>query len=233
MASTTEKTFGSRLYDAQRMALDMATFVNYAAPTAETTVVTWNQFIAEVGTTNNLVPVLVSAFSLAVADRQNKFDKNADSMRKILSPIGSYVSARFGKGSKQHQDIMRMINNIRNVKHKKLKDGDEDEFVSQSHQSYGSLIQTFRDIVNTLASYADYTPPAGPIELANLQAKQAALEAANDAVTSAYAVLKPSRVLRTSQYVTLNKRGQTIKDAVKSQFGFKSTEYSMIKGYKI
>ena len=39
--------------------------------------------------------------------------------------------------------------------------------------------------------------------------------------------------MRLNEYSTLSSRSQTIKDAVKSQYGIQSSEYKLIKGYKI
>lgn len=116
---------------------------------------------------------------------------------------------------------------------KKLKRDEEGEFVSRSHRSYGSQTQFLADIIAKLTSYgAGYAPTNTNISIDKLNALLAELIASNTAVTVTYGILKPYTDLRLVQYEDLAERSQTIKDAVKSQYGVRSTEYRLIKGYK-
>lgn len=90
------------------------------------------------------------------------------------------------------------------------------------------------DIISTITSYgADYAPSNPKITLAELNTQLTALTDANTLVTTAYGQLKPAKDLQTAQYEDLSKLSQTIKDSVKSQYSVQSTEYKLIKGYKI
>lgn len=66
-----------------------------------------------------------------------------------------------------------------------------------------------------------------------LQTKLTDLTASNIAVTSTYGQLKEKRDDRSELYKKLTDITQRIKDAVKSQYGLKSTEYNLIKGIKV
>lgn len=234
MASQSEKTFGSRLYNAEQLATNLATFTGYVALTPETTLAAYNELITQIDNNNTLVATAQSPFSIAVAARQNIFQKNPNSLAKMLSPISAYVKAKFGKTSKQATDIGNLVNKIRGEKTDKLKRDEEGEFVSQSHRSYGSQTQYLADIIATLNSYStDYAPTNPNITLEQLSLLLDSLTAANTAVTTTYSQLKPFKDLRLPQYEDLSKRSQTIKETVKSQYGLQSTEYKLIKGYKI
>ncbi|MBK5212949.1 MAG: hypothetical protein JJE55_04730 [Flavobacteriaceae bacterium] len=234
MASQSEKTFGSRLYNAEQLSTNVATFTGYVALTPETTVAAYNTLINEVGQNNTLIATLQSPFSLAVAARQNLFEKDPTSLARTLSPIAAFVKAKFGKTSKQAADITNLVNKIRGEKTAELKKDEEGEFVSQSHRSFGSQTQFLADIIATLTSYGtDYAPTNPNITLEQLSTLLDSLTAVNTAVTTAYGQLKPVKDVRKLQYEDLSKRSQTIKETVKSQYGVQSTEYKLIKGFKI
>ena len=234
MASNSEKTFGSRLFNAEQLAIHLATFVGYIEVIPECKLSEYKNLITQIQNNNNTIASSTSQFSLAVEIRQKLFTKNTDSLNKSLSPISSYVKAKFGKTSKHATEIISLVNKIRGEKTDKLKKDEEGEFVSQSERSYGSQTQHFADIISTLTNYgSDYAPSNPKISLAELNAQLTALIDANTGVTTSYGQLKPAKDLRTAQYEDLNQRSQKIKDSVKSQYGLLSTEYKLIKGYKI
>lgn len=234
MASQSEKTYGARLFNAEQLSTHLAAFAGYIAVSPDTTVAAYNILIEETGETNSAVAAAHSQFTIAVDLRQALFLYNDSSLRKTLSPILSYVKAKFGKQSAQAEEITALVNKIRGESTKHLKKDDEGEFVSQSHQSYGSQTQYFSDIIDILTSYgAEYTPTNTAISVANLLLQRDALIEASSAVTTTFGVLKPLQDERPPQYEILSGRSQTIKEAVKSQYGFESSEYKLIKGYKI
>lgn len=234
MASNSEKTFGSRLFNAEQLAIHLATFVGYIEVIPECKLSEYKNLITQIHNNNNTIASSTSQFSLAVEIRQKLFTKNTDSLNKSLSPISSYVKAKFGKTSKHATEIISLVNKIRGEKTDKLKKDEEGEFVSQSERSYGSQTQHFADIISTLTNYgSDYAPSNPKISLVELNAQLTALIDANTGVTTSYGQLKPAKDLRTAQYEDLNQRSQKIKDSVKSQYGLQSTEYKLIKGYKI
>jgi len=234
MASQSEKTFGARIYNAEQLSTNLAAFVGYIAVTPETTVIAYNELIDETAANNTLIAAAESQFNIAVDTRQDLFRQGSTSMHKTLSPILSYIKAKFGKNSPQAEKITALINNIRGESTQKLKRNEEGEFVSNSHRSFGSQTQYFSDIIATLTSYGTAYAPTNPsISLENLNLQLAALIHANTQVTTTYGVLKPLKDSRLPQYQTLSQRSQTIKETVKSQYGYHSSEYKLIKGYRI
>ena len=234
MASTTESTFGSKIYNAEQLLETLKTITGYSPTKPENSVAALDTLIQDIQTNNSVVANHQSNFSLAVNDRQNQFQKNPTSLNKTLSPINSYVKAQFGKTSKEAKDIAAIVVKIRGEKTDKLKKDAEGEFVSQSERSYGSQLKNYTDINDTLISYGPtYTPSNPLIRTITLTQQITDLRTSNLLVTSTYVSLKTAKDLRDTQYQDLNKRTQTIKDTVKAQYGVSSTEYSLIKKYKI
>lgn len=234
MASQSEKTFGSRLANAESLATHLATFVAYTPVRPEDSVADYNTLISSIKANNTVVATNQTIYSQAVDTRIKLFSKNADSLLKTLAPIAGQVKAKFGKTSKEAKDITALILKIRGEKTSKLKKDAEGEFVSQSERSYGSQTQHFADIIAILTQYgADYAPANVKIKLATLNTQLTSLTTANNAVTTSYGQLKPAKDARQLQYTDLKDRSDRIKESVKSQYGTTSSEYKLIKGFKI
>jgi hypothetical protein len=234
MASTNEKTFGSKIANADTLATHLTTFTTYVPVRPEESVVNYKLLIAAIKSNNTLVASTQTTYSQATDKRVKLFTKNTDSMLKTLAPIAGQIKAKFGKTSKEAEYIASLIIKIRGESSKKLKKDEEGEFVSQSERSYGSQTQTFNDIITTLTTYGtDYAPANVKIKLPALTAQLTALTAANTAVTTAYGAYKPVKDKRQTQYADLKDRSTRIKDSVKSQFELTSNEYKLIKGLTI
>jgi len=234
MASNNEKTFGSRLSNAETLATHLTTFTTYTPVRPEESVVNYQGLITAIKTNNTLVASTRTTYSQATDKRAKLFAKNPDSMLKTLTLIGGQIRAKFGKTSKEAEYIASLITKIRGESSKKLKKDDEGEFVSQSERSYGSQTQTFIDIIATLTTYGtDYAPSNIKIKLSALNTQLTALTTANTTVTTAYGAYKPVKDNRQIQYADLKARSNRIKESVKSQFGTTSNEYKLIKGLTI
>jgi hypothetical protein len=234
MASSNEKTFGSKIANADTLATHLTTFTTYAPVRPEESVVNYKGLITTIKTNNTLVASTKTTYSQAVDKRVKLFTKNTDSLNKTLAPIAGQIKAKFGKTSKEAEYIGSLITKIRGESSKKLKKDDEGEFVSQSERSYGSMTQTFNDIITTLTTYGtDYAPANVKIKLPALTTQLTALSTANTGVTTAYGQYKPAKDNRLTQYADLKDRSSRIKDSVKSQFGLTSNEYKLIKGLSI
>lgn len=131
--------------------------------------------------------------------------------------------------------VAAKINKIRGVKNSRLKKDQEGEFVSQSQASYGSMIQNFSNLIDTLISFGSpYAPPAGSkVEIATLQTLMTQLNNRTEAVNQAYGALKMVQDKRREQYEILHNSSMRIKETVKALYGVSSAEYKLIKGLKI
>lgn len=234
MASNSEVTFGSRLANAQTLVTHLQSFKDYVAQTPDQSVANVQAVIANIKTQNDTTAGDKQDYSTAVDTRQKLFQKDADSLIKLLSPIGSAVRSAFGKTSKEAANTAALITKIRGIKVKKEPKDPTEETVSQSERSFGSITQTFADIVATLQKFGgNYNPANEKVKLPALTDKLAQLNTANTNVPLAYGKLKQSRDDRNEQYKNLTAITQRIKDAVKSQYTLGSTEYALIKGLKI
>ncbi len=107
------------------------------------------------------------------------------------------------------------------------------QVLSQSEKSYGSQTQYFNDLINTISQFTVYAPSNNNIKLVQLQAFSTSVTTLNNAVAQKLQPLKTARATRTATYIDLKDRVQRIKQYVKSQYGLKSNEYSLIKGIKV
>jgi len=234
MASTSEITFGSRLHNAEKILTHLQSFTGYEPPAPDQSVINLQRIITGIKAQNANAARSIQAYSAAVDTRQKLFLKNSDSLIKLMSPISSAVRALFGKASKEASGIAALVTKIRGANVKKSPAAPDSEFVSQSERSFGSITQSFANLVATLENYgAAYKPANDNIKPAALNTKLTQLTDVNIAVTVAYGALKQSRDDRASAYKTLAALVQGIKDAVKSQYGITATEYVLIKGIKV
>ncbi len=234
MASNNEKTFGSKLANAETLATHLSTFTAYAPVRTEESVANYKLLITNIKANNNLVASTKTTYTQATDKRVKLFLKNADSLLKTLTLISGQIRSKFGKTSKEAEYIAALVTKIRGENTTKLKKDSEGEFVSQSERSYGSQTQTFSDIIATLTIYGtDYAPTNTKIKLPALNAQLTALVTANTAVATAFGAYKPTIDTRLTQYADLKDRSNRIKDSIKSQYSTTSVEYKLIKGLSI
>jgi hypothetical protein len=233
MASKSEATYGAKLANAQKIETQLKGNPTYVAPVPELTTNSLSELIVTLTTSNIEVASLIAGYSKAVDVRQKAFRKDADSVYKLLSPMGAAVRAAYGKESKEAVNVGAMVKTMRGIRLKKAAATAQEKTISQSEVSYGSMAKAFSDIVTTLGTYTTYKPVNEKISMKALEGKVASLTTISNDVTTAYSKLKPVRDGRMTDYKLLSARIQRIKDAVKSQYGNKSSEYAQMKGLKV
>ena len=160
-------------------------------------------------------------------ERNKIFTEDVDSVKYVLSAIGATVRASFGKTSKEASNIAEMIHNLRGKTFKKSSKTLTEDSISQSERSFGSITQNFSDMITTLQTFGvKYSPSNSAISIPTLHIKLNLMAQSNIAVTAAYGPLKEKRNDRFVLYQRVNRLTQRIKDAVKGQYGLKSTEYN-------
>ena len=155
MASNSEVTFGARLNNASTLHTHLLAFKDYAPSNENQTAAALLAAITPIKAQNSKTAGDKQAYSSAVEKRQKLFKKDPDSLLKLLSPLGAAVRSIFTKTSKEAADIAAMIVRIRGVKIKKDKAEPTAESVSQSEKSFGSMTQTFADIIATCFQYCN------------------------------------------------------------------------------
>jgi hypothetical protein len=234
MASNSEATIGAKVANAEKISTHLKSFIKYAPGDDALTEAALSVLVNSTKEKNNESAAALRGYSASVDIRQKLFQKDSNSVKKLLSPIGSAIRSAYGKSSKETADFSGMIAKIRGIKVKKAKKDPDAESVSQSETSYGSITQNFSDIIASLETLGDkYAPANNDITLATLKDKLKIVTESNNAVTASFGALKEKRDDRLELYKQLNAVTQRIKDAVKSQYGFNSTEYNLIKGLKV
>ena len=233
MASNSEVTYGAKLNNAKDIVTNLRSFKDYAPPLEEQKPDNLEALTVVARAANISVAGSKRVYSDSVDTRQSLFEKAADSLVKIMSPIARNISSAYGKESKELADVTAYVLKIRGEKRKKEKKEPTEDDVSQSAKSFGSRTENFSDLIAVLQKMTKYKPANKKLATAELTIKLAALEVSNTAVTDAFGVLKQERAKRNNVYNQMNVLVQGIKDAVIGQYTINSDEYKLIKGLKV
>lgn len=236
MAEKTESSFGARLRRAYDLLAVVQKLEGYQPPRPEEGIEGFKSFVLKLEEANVSSINLRNTYSLSVAQRASQFRGGDDSLEKIVVPIRAAVEAALGKSSTQSILTNGIIRKMRAIRISKApadptKPANE-EAVSRSQRSYGSLTQLFNDLINTVGSFPEYKPSNNKIGVAALKEKFTRIHTLNDEVMFTTQDLKVAVVDRKAQFEELNARAQRIKSYVKSQYGIKSEAYMVIKGMR-
>jgi hypothetical protein len=234
MKSISEQSFGKRLENAQALATLILGFENYVELNAELTTTALNNKIAEIKTDNAEIANKLQSYSISVDEKQKIFLKDANSINKIITPISANVRSIFGKNSQESQSVASLVTKIRGIKVAKNSLTANTEIVSQSERSYGTILQTFADLIVVLNSFENnYQPANQECSTSNLTIKKDLATQINTKSVQAFGKLKVVRETRNTKYEQLAELCQRLKETVKAQYGTSSAEYKLVKGLKI
>ena len=237
MASTSETTFGAKLRNAQDLVNIIQGFTGYTPPRAQETVASMTTLINSIVTANASTANTMQLYKSAVAARQVAYKGTSTSIEKVLSPIKGAVDAQYGKKSPESASISSAIKAMRSTKLVKLPADPtketQEKSVSQSERSYGSILQSFNNLISSLQQFTGYNPSNTNLRIATLQATVTQINTLNNTVAQRIQVLKTNQTTRNTLYLDLKERTQRIKSYVKAQYGNNSTEFNLIKGLKI
>src|SRR5882724_5442603 len=118
--SISESSFGTRLEKAKQLQAHLTTYTGYKPPTPAESAEKFGLFLLSIDKQNADTAVKAHAYSAAVEDRQNKFYKGDNSLKKVVLGINRTVRACFGRDSKEAADMQTMVNKIKEVKRKKV-----------------------------------------------------------------------------------------------------------------
>jgi len=231
MASRSQASYVAKLAKAEQLHQYLLSFNDYTPGDSTLTTAALETRIASLHTLQNEYTQTQHNYLLATEQRRQHFEKEPNSIGKLLSPIGSYVKAKMKKDSRVYQEVSTLVQKIRGSKKKTLNNGNEDNNISHSEKSYGSQLQNFQDIITLLTELAtDYQPANEAIKLEALQALYASALDKNNEVSKTISIFKPNIDTRQQAYKELAQIANSIKNMVKSQYGINSTEYILIKG---
>lgn len=233
MAKTYENTFGTRIKSAEDTVIIISSFTDFKPLVPEDAPAEITKLITELKTTDAAEATVLQTYSVNTDLRTKLITKDADSLKKSISPIRAYLQAIFDKEDKQYTNVNNILNQITGFKPVKDKKSPDEKSISTSQQSYASLTQVFSDLIATLQTLnPPYKPTNDNITIEKLKEKQQAIAQANTTVTTSQNTLKDARTLRNDLALELSKRLKRIKKSVQSQYGNASTEYGKLKSYR-
>ena len=234
MASISENSFGKRLENAQALSTNLQSFTNYSELNAELSIGNLNSKVQELLLNNAEVASKAQTYSASVNAKQNIFLKDSNSISKIVTPIIANVRSIYGKNASETENIMNLVTKIRGIKVARSSQTENTETMSQSERSYGTILQTFSDIITTLTIFgANYSPTNAECSVTKLTQKRDLATQLNTTCVQEFGALKMSRESRTTKYEQLSQLCQRLKETVKAQYGTQSVEYKLVKGLKI
>jgi hypothetical protein len=234
MAKKTESSLGARIKAAEDLNTIVGTYSAFKPLNPEDAPAEVSKLITTLKTADKAEATALQNYSVATADRNKLVNKDADSLRKLVSPIRAYLQARYGKEDKQFIAINSILNQIAGIELTKDKKNPDEKSISTTQQSYASLTQAFSDLIATIGTLTPaYTPTNEAITLEKLTTKHQTIEEANNKVTTSFNTLTDARKLRNDLYTDLKARVQRIKKTVLSQYGITSAEYIKIKGFLV
>ena len=235
MRSNSETSYGSRIGNAEKLVAALVNFNGYLPIKPKYSIPAYTGLITSTKALNNTVASKKQTYSLAVDNRIQIFDKRELAITKILSPINGAVKVSYGRTSKEATDVADIIAKIRGNNGKKSKTEESDEAtVSQSYQSYNSKAQYFSDLIVNLTDFGqNYQPANTALNTVGLTGIYTNAIAANGEVMNTFTQFAQNNNTRIESYTLLSQTAIRIKDSVKAQYGFNSTEYSLIKGLRI
>jgi hypothetical protein len=234
MKSKSRASYSSRLTEAEKMVEYLNTFTDFnpGDPNLESSSLLADTVVLHTVQTDHTNKHF--DYALAANDRRKYFDKEVNSIAKLLSPIGAYVKAKMGKNSQEYIEVMALIKKIRGEKKIRVTENSDAETFSRSEKSFGSRLIYFGDIITLLSAFSPgYNPARAQIQVEKLQVVlNGAIDMTNK-VSAKLAIFKPVIQTRVEGFEALSAKAQRIKDMVKAQYGLNSTEYDLVKGLKI
>ncbi|MDN3676857.1 hypothetical protein QWY90_05985 [Flavobacterium paronense] len=217
------------------MVAALLTFRDYQPIKPEYSISSFTDLINTTKGFNNTVAGNKQAYSLAVENRIQVFDKGQYSIDKVLSPVNGTVKVIYGRISKEARDVAGIISKIRGANNRKKVNVKSDQaIVSQSYQSYNSKAQFFADMIVNLTNFGtNYQPTQGEVKIAALNDLYTIAVGANNLVMNSFSNFVQTNATRIDSYYALSQMAVSIKDSVKAQYGFGSPEYQLIKGLKV
>jgi hypothetical protein len=232
MVSITERGFGARLANARKILQAIETDGNYQSTNRDLELAQLQLLADQAEADNRQVAEKLGAFIGLVDSRQRLYTKGLGAMLPLLADIRATVRVSIGAESAELRQVASMIRTIRGEKLRNPRKKEDEESVSQSQRSYGSMVQLFDDLVSYLATLPGYVTTSPNIRVPALQQLVTQLRAANDQVTEAYVLLKTARDKRNDSYQLLRDRISRVKSSVKAQFGADSSLYWIIRSIR-
>lgn len=173
--------------------------------------------------------------AIAIDDRQLVFENIKPLATRIINTMGSTnVNAKTIEDAKS---INAKIQGTRiNKKNPTEETEPETNNISVSRQSYDSLYENFRSLVNLLEQDSKYNPIEADVNIVGLTAKKEEMLLANENVSSENYTLENNRILRDKRFYKdedcLIEVARGVKKYIRGKYGINSPQFAQIKGLK-
>jgi hypothetical protein len=231
MRTQSERTFGSRLRNCFAIATMLQNIPNFYTDQSDLMPSNYFALLQAVVTDNNARTNAEQDYQTATAERQKLFRKDPNSIVKLLRPIKAAVLARYGKDSTELEQITAAIATLRSkapAPTRQITPLALQATVSQSHLSYGTMTQSFTDLVTKLEGLNNYNSTRTELTIPALKAQAAQAELLSQVIDAAQMNLKILQARRVSNYALITERANKIKALLLSTYGAKSPEYKAI-----
>jgi hypothetical protein len=234
MNSKSRASFSSRLTEGEKLIQFLNTFTDYDPGDEALTAAAFQTQTIALHAVEDEHTSKHSDYSQAAFDRRRFFDKEVDSISKLLTLIGSNIRGRLGNDSQQYHDVRALTLKIRGQRRIKVSENSKEETVSRSEKSFGSQLIYFGDMITLLTKFGtNYTPVNDKIKVSRLQDLLHNATVATDNVSQKLALYKPLIKARQDGFKQLSATAKRIKNMVLSQYGPDSSEYNLVKGLTI
>ena len=231
---TFETTFGTRIQNAQVLINNLQGFAAYKFIRSEDSIDELKKLVNTIQQSNNEEATALQSYTLAVDARQKIFDNETVNIKDLVTSIMATLRAQYGKTSKEVTSLVELANKTRGTTKRKIVEGDQLKKVSNSQQSYASILQNFSDLVASLEALNPPFNPSNPnITIIELKKFVDIAREASNVVSNTTIALEKVRQNRNELYKDLTMRTQRVKEAVKGQYGTKSNEFMGVKSLKI
>ena len=235
--SNTERSFADRLARGKSINDAIMPMPNYNPQDPDISKAVYPGFLENVSAKNTEVRVKESAYSAAVADRQEAFF-GSNGVKKRATMILNYCKSlkNIGASLKSVARLVAKINNYKKTKTAAPPDPENTDAVkkhSKGEQSYGDLTQAIKDLNEILKSIPDYQPNNVLIQTATLDTFIVTLGTLNGSVNTYDNELSNLQTERNNMYDDLKDRMKRIKSYILGDFGRDSAEYQLVGGIKV
>ena len=185
----------------------------------------------ESNTLHNAVRDQINTVSLTVDQRQLVFENVKPLSTRIINTMSSTnVDPKTIEDAKFFNAKIQGARIEKKVKSENLEKAGKSSSVSR--QSYDSLYENLKSIVNLLEQDGNYEPLETDLNIAGLTTKLTEMKAANEAITLESNTLSSKRIKRNSRFYLdddgLIATGRGIKKYIRGKFGIQSPEFAQI-----
>lgn len=231
MSSSSRASFSSRLTEGEKLIEYLNTFTDFQPGDAELTAAAFQIQTTALRAVQDEHTSKHFDYSNAAFNRRKFFDKEANSIGKLLTLIGANIRGKLGNDSQQYHDVNALIKRIRGQRRIIVTENSKEDTISRCERSYGSRLIYFGDMITLLTDFGtDYAPINNKITIDKMKQLLIEATAATNVVSQKLALYKPLIAARRDGFKQLSATAKRIKDMVLSQYGQDSPEYNLVKG---